>query len=184
MSVILSRSIVRGNAAAAACREDNPMQDIPTKIVLNEKTLAWPAACKVIKRGTSSEAIVAAGGLLLKAAIHADALLLHIQPNYVNGQRTYHYNMKLPADSVPMSGSINPSGSMSLIFGPEALDHPPLPLRHACISVARALVEGGLDERYALEPISQMALREVEAFEAPPTTIGELAASAIIPGEE
>ncbi len=155
--------------------EQSPSPPLST-MLLNRTPVPWAAGCEALRALTSRRAVTAAGGLLLKGALAGEALLLNVEPNFVDGQRAYHYELALPPESgLALSGEVTPAGTVNLLFGPEALSADPALLRRTAATVARALVEGGLDGRLPLTPVARMGLVEVGAFDPAPATIGDLA---------
>jgi hypothetical protein len=148
----------------------------PETIHLNGDALPRRKACKRMRGLLNRPAIAAAGGVLVKAALCGQQLHLHLQPNFIDGQRTYHFDMPLPEVSGPaIRGDIRAGGSLAMLFGPEAFQADPAAMAEACRVLAAVLVEGGLDGRWRLEPICRQALEEIEAYRTAPTTIGEMA---------
>lgn len=148
----------------------------PETMTINGRATSWTEGCNALRTFTRPDAIVIAGGLLLKAAIAGDSLLMLVEPNFINGRRVMHYDMLLPPDAGPtLIGDVNPNGTTRLLFAPDALVHGAAALRLTCIAVAQAMVEGGLDPQCPLPNVSKMALAESGAFDSPPATIGELA---------
>lgn len=156
----------------------------PNEIHLNDDRLAWADGCGALGPMVNPRTIVAAGGLLLNAAVVGRALLLSVRPNYVEGARSYHFAMPLPGDAPPtVVGQISPAGEIGLVPNPKAL----APLsdatgrdqaviaREALVAVACALRDAGLPGRTPLDHITLAAVREIGAFDEPPATLGELA---------
>jgi hypothetical protein len=138
--------------------------------------MPWAGACAALRNGTTPEAITAAGGLLLKAGVAPNALLLQLQPNFVGGLRTYHYDMAIPPEAWPaVSGDITPAGAIRLVFVDAAGDFPPHALRRTLTVVARALVDGGVNPHWQLTGVSREGLVEAGALDHCPPALGELA---------
>lgn len=148
-------------------------------ITINDHACTWADGCEMLRPMLRREAVVSAGGYLLKAGADEQRLVLDIQPNFINGQRAYHYDMILPDSFAPvMRGDIRPDGAVALLFGPESLDANPARLRRACILAARALRDAGLPGNRPIPNVSRMNLREAGAFDTPPETLAELADAA------
>ncbi len=157
---------------------DRPPQPdaLPATIVLNGRSMPWADACAMLRNGTTPDAVTAAGGLLLKAGVAPRELLLQLQPNFVGGQRTYHYDMTIPAEARPaVSGDITPAGTIRLVFLDAGVGFPPRALRRTLTVVARALVDGGVNPHWPLTSVSRGGLVEAGALDDCPPTLGELA---------
>ncbi len=153
---------------------DRLTPDTPATLTLNGQAMPWPAGCRALSACTGGQVVRLSGGLLLKAALGPDTLHLRVEPNFIDGQRVYHYGMTLPAGLGPVvTGQVSPVGAVALLFAPAEPD----PLRRTCRLLARALRDSGLPAGAPLEPVTQQALREVGAFATPPATLGELAES-------
>ena len=153
------------------------MASQPRRITVNGASMDWADGCRSFCGLTGQDAIIAAGGLLLKAAMDAEGqLVLFLGPNYRNGQRMYHYNMIPPSGcGLAVSGGINPNGTMTLLPDPQTQPADVAQVGATCILAARALVDAGLDPGMPLVELSRQALSGTGVFEPAPQTIGELA---------
>ena len=139
----------------------------PQCLRLNGEELPWDQACARLRRFTSRQALALGGGLLLRAGWAGETLAAAAEPNFVNGNRNYHYDMKLHADDGPrLAGDLRPSGEVALLPQLPAPPAPPaLPadtesLRRLCRTLARALIDSGLPGGLPLAPLSRQALLE------------------------
>ena len=148
----------------------------PDTLVLNGQPLSWARACEAMSPLGRRENLVAAGGMLLKAALVGDALHLRIQPNFIEGQRTYHYDMPMPPGAGPaLRGDLNANGSVALLFESGALSAGKSILSRTCRALAAALLAAGLSRSAPLTAVSGQGLLEAGAVAHPPATLGELA---------
>jgi hypothetical protein len=146
----------------------------PSELVLNGERLDWAAGCERLSGMVAPAVVTRAGGLLFKAGSEPGALQLLVRPWFVDGQRTYHYDMILPDAADPtLAGDLTSSGRLALLFGPDVEDL--AALRGLCVALAAALLDAGLEPTLPLEAVSRQALHEVGLVDQPPATLGELA---------
>lgn len=126
--------------------------------------------------------VTESGGYLFKCRMDREAFHLGIVPNFLNGQRTYHYDIDIGLSEFNLIGAINANGSLTVVFKPDqAKVGQPFSeadveaYRRQYRSLARFLVECGLPPSFPLDAITSEVLQEAGLCERTVTTIGQLA---------
>ncbi len=123
------------------------------------------------------------GGYLFKSRMDGQRFHLGILPNFLNGLRTYHYDIDIGPSAFNLIGSIKANGTLTVVFKPDRakLGHP-LPdadreeYRRQYAELARFLIECGLPPSFPLDSISTDVLREAQLSEESAIDLGLLAA--------
>lgn len=109
------------------------------------------------------------GGYLFKSRMDPQAFHFGILPNFLNGQRTYHYDIDIGPSEFNLIGSINASGSLTAVFKPARTKSGHVLLeansgeyRRQYGELARFLIECGLPSSFPLDSISTDVLRETQ----------------------
>jgi hypothetical protein len=154
---------------------------VPDAIALNGQPAAgWADVCGALRGMLSRSGVAAAGGVLIKAATCDRELLLHVQPNFINGLRAYHHDLPLPADAdAALTGHLDPNGRLALIpLSPAGLAEgriDPASAKRLYAAVARALLDAGLPGRCPIAPASSAAIVETGIARCEPATLAQLA---------
>jgi hypothetical protein len=143
-----------------------------------------PAAFALLKEALSTPAIIAEkGGYLFKSRVDGQTFHFGIQPNFLNGQRTYHYDIDIGPSVYNLIGSINANGTLTAAFKLDRakIGHP-LPetdkreYRRQYAELARFLVECGWPASFPLDAVSTEVLRQAELANETADHLGLLAA--------
>ena len=154
----------------------------PGNVILNG-TAAKPSALTLLKEALSTPNIVTEkGGYLFKSRMDGQAFHFGILPNFLNGQRTYHYDIDIGPSEFNLIGSINANGSLTAVFKLDRakVGHP-LPeavreeYRRQYAVLAWFLIDCGLSPSFPLDSISIGVLDEAGIVKhSPVKTIGPL----------
>ncbi len=153
------------------------------KINLNFKDISMKEFKKIVKSISNPKILTEKGGYLLQAIIENEILYLALQPSYINGQRTYHYDMVLPVESkISYSGGINIDETFSfmLIIDREIFlkgigETIKQKLRANYVKVAKLLIINGFPDSFALDWGTKNIIEELSLFSKEIITLADLA---------
>ncbi len=124
-------------------------------VMLNGEAVSAKDLALLAKALSTPDIITEKGGHLFKNRMDGQAFHFGILPNFLNGQRTYHYDIVIGPSGFNLIGSINANGSLTAVF---KLDHVkighPLPVadweeyRRQYAQLARFLIECGLPSSF------------------------------------
>jgi hypothetical protein len=152
------------------------------RLTLNGATGRPALARDLLQALNDPRTVTEKGGFLFKARLETGDprhLVLGFTPCILHGNRTYHYNNRLPGeDEYTLVGSVTPNQVFEMLFKP-----PSVPLtdddlrRYAVLYVtfARFFLEQGYRRKTALSPVTVQMLRETGLFEAAPEDLVGLA---------
>lgn len=151
-------------------------------IILNGEAVS-PKDISLLAEAVSTPNTVAEkGGYLFKSRADEQAFHLGILPNFLNGQRTYHYDIDITPSEFNLIGSINVNGSVTAVFKLDQakLGHPlsqadRTEYRKQYAQLARFLIGCGLSPSVALDSISTDTLQEAQLCKECAVTLGLLA---------
>ena len=151
-------------------------------IMLNGKAASAKDLALLAKALSTPAIVTEKGGYLFKSRADRQSFHFGILPSFLNGQRTYHYDIDIGPGEFNLIGSINANGSLTAVF---KLDHAkighPLPeadieeFRRQYAQLARFLIECGLPSSFPLDSISTEVLREAQLREKAASNLGQLA---------
>ena len=154
-----------------------------TRILLNEKEKSAKDLKTVITTLSDHDMLIIKSGYLFNSSISDNCLCLGLLPYFIDGQRTYHYDIDLSVKGkCILFGFINPNETISLLFKPrkDTYNGTFLPgiadiFSDNYIRFARFLVENGFSGSFELDFSTKNLLEETKLFEDTPSTVKELA---------
>lgn len=136
----------------------------------------------LIRALNDSRILTEKGGFLFKTRLDAGDpthLLLGITPCLLDGQRTYHYDTRLPGeDAFTITGSVTPGLVFELLFNPPAAvltDRQRFLFARLFVVFARFLLERGLRPGATLGIVTRQLIREAGLLQPPPEDLPALA---------
>lgn len=151
-------------------------------VMLNGEAVSAKDLSLLAKALSTPAIVVEKGGYLFKSRVDSHAFHFGILPNFLNGQRTHHYDIDIGPSAFNLMGSINANGSLTIVFKLDrAKVGQPLPepdaeeYRRQYAQLAQFLIDCGLPRSHPLDSISMAVLEETGVFsQATPETIGQL----------
>lgn len=157
------------------------MNQPPSAIILNG-TPATDTQRSELTHALSTPAIITEkGGYLFKSRLDSNTFHFGVLPNFLNGERTYHYNIDLGEDPHTLIGSINVNGTLTILF--KLPPHTPASAlsendrdayRAQYSALAQFLLQHGLPETVLLDPPTRQALAETGLYATVPEVVGGL----------
>ncbi len=146
-----------------------------TKVTLNGKT-GKPKIAKPFIRALNTPAIlIEKAGFLFKATVDGDHLILGVTPYFIEGARTWHYDLVMPVENeFTLIGSVNADGHFSIFFKPTSDELTPAQKTNYAdnyIRFARFLHASGLRSEGPLDEITIQLLTEANLFAPIPESI-------------
>jgi len=90
------------------------------RVTLNGKAGPPATAAGWIQALNDPRIIREKSGFLFKAGFDGDHLMLEAAPTLINGERSYHYNMRLQKeDAFTLIGAVTAEGVFNILFKPE-----------------------------------------------------------------
>ncbi|NOQ22985.1 MAG: hypothetical protein GQ565_10125 [Candidatus Aegiribacteria sp.] len=148
-------------------------------MTLNGKTGKPSIARSFIGALNDERIITEKGGFLFKALATGDRLVLGVTPCFIDGERTYHYDTRLPGeDEFTLIGSVIPDGTFEIFFRPLSKELSPEDIRKyadSYVIFARFLLENGYSGHGRLDTVTVSMLREARLFHPAPEDLAGLA---------
>jgi hypothetical protein len=149
------------------------------KVTLNGKRGKAKIAKPFIHALNTPAILTEKAGFLFKATVCGDLLVLGVTPYFIEGQRTWHYDMVMPAENeFTLLGAINADGHFTILFTPisdELTTFEQIAYGDNYIQFAQFLLASGLESEGPLDAITIQLLTEANVFHTPPTSLAELA---------
>ncbi len=151
-------------------------------VMLNGEAVSAKDLAFLAKAMSTPDIVKEKGGYLFKSRVDGQTFHFGIMPNFLNGQRTYHYDIDIGPSEFNLIGSINANGSLTAVFKLDRakIGHP-IPVadreeyRRQYAQLARFLIECGLPSSFPLDYITTEVLREAQLCEEPAINLGQLA---------
>lgn len=121
------------------------------------------------------------GGFLFKSSVNETDFFLGIFPAFVEGARTYHYDIHLPfEDDYTFTGFINTDASIGLLVSPSKNTDVTSGTFKERVTwcyrmTAGVFVENGFSHEFLLDAATGQLLEELALFSETPRTVGRLA---------
>jgi hypothetical protein len=91
------------------------------RITFNGKRSGLSVATEWIRALNDPRVLQEKAGFLFKASFDGDCLMLAVAPTLINGERSYHYNLRLEKeDAFTLIGDVNAQGVFTILFKPES----------------------------------------------------------------
>ncbi len=135
---------------------------------------------EVLNSVQNSKILTDKGGFLLRSSINSKNFHIGIIPNFVNGERAHHYDIKLDyEDKYRLTGMFNVDNSMNILFTPpddksQITDLFKSELKDCYKITAAILVFYGIKGDKKLDWITNKILTEMNMYKAIPNTLKEL----------
>ena len=89
------------------------------RIYINNKKANLNTIKAMIEAISNKTILTEKGGFLLKVTVLADQIYIGIIPNFINGERTYHYDIEIGVENeFTLIGAINNQQIFTLLFKP------------------------------------------------------------------
>jgi len=148
------------------------------EVTLNGETGSRKIAAGFIHALNDKDILTEKAGFLFKTTVCNNRLMLGVTPYFLNGERTYHYDVSLPVENeFTLIGDINAEGVFTILFRPESCDIPAEKKEiysDSYVLFARFLLENGYAGKGLLDEVTTNALEETGLFESVPETLIEL----------
>jgi hypothetical protein len=132
----------------------------------------------LISAFNDSSVLTEKGGFLFKVTLTKNLLHIGVIPNFINNQRTYHYDIEIGVENeFTIIGGISNQGVFNLLFKPKSSPLSPEKKEEYCrvyTVFARFLVENGLNGTGKLDWITNNLLEESRIFSRPITSVIDL----------
>lgn len=150
-------------------------------VILNGQPASEKDLALLAQALSTPDIVTEKGGYLFKSRMDGETFHFGILPNFLNGQRAYHYEIHIEPSPFNLIGSINPNGTLTVLFKPDR-SKIGQPLSHAekaeygrqYAQLARFLLQCGLPATFPLDSVSAGVLREMELAVASDVTLGHL----------
>lgn len=155
-------------------------------IILNESKISSKEFRKVVVAICDKTVLVEKGGFLFSALIRDNTLYMGILPYFIEGQRAYHYNIKLPTEKHILIGFINSNATIDIYFKlsseemkdgitEELLDY----FRKSYKTFCSILIEHGFSEDFPFGPSTISVFQETGLFREIPQDVKQVAKLAL-----
>jgi hypothetical protein len=151
-------------------------------VIFNGKAVSQDKLRTIVASLSDRNVLTEKGGFIFKSRLDDATLRLGVLPWFVDGARTYHYNIDIGESKFNLVGLINANYSITILFKPDREDHAKglddddreMYLRQYA-GLAGLLVSAGFPPDFPLDPLSGDALRDTGICRPAPRTLGELA---------
>jgi len=152
-------------------------------IVLNDEEKSSKDIKAIISSLSDYKILILKSGFIFNASILENSLYMGILPYFIEGERTYHYDIHLPLEGKSLLyGFINSNKTLDLLFKPnsETYNGYFLPgiadiFRDNYIRLARFLIKNGFGRHVAFDVGTQNLFEETKLFANIPKTVEALA---------
>ncbi len=152
------------------------------KVTVNGESTAPNELRKMLTAMCDKRILMEKGGYLFSVSITTDHCVLGIQPYQIHGERKYHYDLNMPMNKWLLTGFINSTQSISIIFKPTSgmyknglSEEEKNSFYEVYIKFARFLIEHGFSNNFEIDFATKLLLTETGILEESPGEIGELA---------
>jgi len=154
-----------------------------SRVILNKQKKKPGELKSIIAALSDRDMLVEKSGYLFNSSINGNCLCLGILPYFIDGERTYHYDIELPEiGKCILLGFINSNEALTLLFKPEKNTYTDsfLPgmaelFRDNYVRLARFLIENGFPADFQLDLVTKCLFDETKMFKDIPATVKELA---------
>lgn len=140
-----------------------------TEFIVNGKVTSPKQLRKIVTAMGDANIIAVKGGYIFNVSFQDATMVLGVMPYLIHGQRTRHYDIKMPEDRYMLVGFINSNGTLDLMFkvsraeyraglSDETKQH----YADRCITFATIMLEYGLPEHCIINPITVAIMAEIE----------------------
>ncbi|MCK5146329.1 hypothetical protein KAR48_06205 [bacterium] len=137
-------------------------------VYINGEKDSKPVIGSVIYALNNKKIIIEKGGFLFKVSISDDCLYFGLVPNFINGERTHHYDIELTVeDEFTLIGSITDDDKYSILFKPENRPFTAAvktTYSDSYVRFARFLYENGYEGRGELDWSTCKIFEEADVF--------------------
>lgn len=148
------------------------------QVILNGQRAGKQALRQALQALCTQDILAANGGFLIKATLAEDQTWIDIVPCVINGERTYHYDMKLAVETEStLIGAVNTHGIFTLFFQPAApviSEADRLEIGAAFRRLARLITNGGYFGCGRLDWGTRKLLDETGIFKPAPESLLDL----------
>ncbi len=147
-----------------------------TEFIVNGKTTSPKKLRKIVTAMGDADIIAVKGGYIFNVSFQATTMVLGIMPYLIHGQRTRHYDIKMPEDRYMLVGFINSNSTLDLMFkvsraeykaglSDETKQH----YAERCTVFAAIMLEHGLPADYVINQVTVAIMTEIGLTLAAPT---------------
>jgi hypothetical protein len=87
-----------------------------TEFIVNGKVTSSKKLRQIVTAMGDADIIAVKGGYIFNVSFQDTAMVLGVMPYLIHGQRTRHYDIKMPEDRYMLVGFINSNGTLDLMF--------------------------------------------------------------------
>lgn len=157
-----------------------------SRVLLNKAKKSPRELKSIIPALSNRDILIEKSGYLFNSSISGNCLCIGILPYFIEGQRTYHYDIELPEQGkCVLRGFINSNATVALLFEPDSdtYDGAFLPgvadiFRDNYVRLARFLLENGFSEDFEFDFGTKSIFEETKMFADIPATMKKLALQA------